>query len=115
MSTADQTSGKWRIPLMTNPLGRHWGQPAGLRDRIGLFFNHATILERDWLALSNYESSVPSGVYPGKVWRRGSRLCWYGPERGGRCHIGYLRALVQGPGINATHRSGVTKTTRSLA
>lgn len=86
---------QWRIPAMTDPLGKHWRQPAGLRDRVGLFETHATILEADWQALPRYESSYPSGVYPGKVWRREHYVCWYGPDVGGRCRICYLRALVQ--------------------
>ncbi|MNL76393.1 hypothetical protein D3C87_2023550 [compost metagenome] len=47
---------------------------------------------------------MPSGVYAGKVWRRGRYLCWYGPDINGQTRIGYLRALVQGPGTNITHR-----------
>lgn len=74
---------------------RGWRQPKGLRDRVGIYWNHATISERDWRQLANYETSVPSGVYPGKAWRRGHLLCWFGPDIGGRCKIGHLRALVQ--------------------
>lgn len=85
----------WKIPKMDDPMGRHWRQPKDLRDRVGLYETHATIAERDWLALSNYETSVPSGVYPGKAWRRGHLLCWYGPDIGGRCRIARLRALIQ--------------------
>lgn len=85
----------WQLPAMTDPLGKHWRQPARLRERVGLFETHATIPEADWLALPHYESSYPSGVYPGKVWRRGPWLCWYGPDRGGKCRIAYLRALAQ--------------------
>jgi hypothetical protein len=90
----------WRIPAMTDPLGKHWRQPLHLRDRVALYETHATIAEHDWLVLHNYESSYPSGVYPGKVWRRGPWLCWYGPltkDAQGRecCRIGVLRALVQ--------------------
>lgn len=92
------------LPRMTHRLGRYWGQPAGLRERVRVFETHATIAEADWLALSDYRTSIPSGVYAGKAWRRGSLLCWYGPERGGSCRIGCVRALVQGPGTNVTYR-----------
>jgi hypothetical protein len=92
------------LPRMTDPLGRHWGQPAGLRDRVRVYETHATIAEADWRKLSDYRTSLPSGVYAGKVWRRGPLLCWYGPIRGDSCRVGYLRALVQGPGTNATYR-----------
>lgn len=109
----------WKLPEMTDPLGRHWRQPEGLRDRVGLYETHATISERDWRGLSRYDSSTPSGVYAGKAWRRGPYLCWFGPERVLRtdrdgspvrgCSIGYLRALVQGPGTNITFRDGGVK------
>jgi hypothetical protein len=79
---------------MTDPLGKHWRQPVNLHERVAIFETHATISERDWLALPNYEASVPSGVYPGKVWRRGKLLCWFGPEVKGKCRIGHTRALV---------------------
>lgn len=83
-----------RLPRMTDPLGRLWQQPAGLRDRVRVFETHATIPEADWRALPRYETSLPSGVYPGKVWRRGKFICWYGPERAGRCRVASARALV---------------------
>lgn len=90
-----------RLPHMTDPLGKHWPQPAGLRDRVKIFETHATIDERDWLALPKYDRSYPSGTYTGKVWRRDFRLCWYGREKGDRIVIGSARALVQTNGAHA--------------
>ena len=90
------------LPAMTDPLGKHWRQPKGLRDRVGLYETHAAISESDWYALPHYETSIPSGVYPGKVWRRGKYLCWYGPDRNDRCRIGRLRALIQTEAQRAT-------------
>jgi len=86
---------RWKIPRMDDPLGKHWRQPANLRDRVGIYWNHVTISERDWFALSNYETANPSGVYPGKVWRRGKYLRWYGPDRDNKCRLVTFRALVQ--------------------
>lgn len=85
----------WRLPQMTSPLGRHWGHGPDLRERVRLYETHATISETDWNALPRYESSLPSGVYAGKAWRRAHWLVWYGPERNGQCRVGYLRALIQ--------------------
>lgn len=86
-----------RLPRMTDPLGKHWRQPSGLRERVRIFETHATISERDWLALPVYESTYPSGTYTGKAWRRGPWLCWYGRERAAdkTIRIGRARALVQ--------------------
>lgn len=102
----------WRLPKMTDPLSAHWRQPGYLRDRVELYPTHAYISEKDWLALPRYDASAPSGVYPGKVWRRGKYLCWYGPEQEGAggalsfCRIGRLRALVHGPGTNTSYTPG---------
>jgi len=86
----------WRIPRMTDPLRHYWTQPVNLRDRVELYETHATIRERDWLALPRYDHSVPSGVYAGKVWRWRKYICWFGRDLGGGEHtIGRLRALVQ--------------------
>ena len=85
----------FQLPKMTDPLGKHWRQPKGLRDRVGLYGTHAAISEDDFYALPHYETSIPSGVYPGKAWRRGKYLCWFGPARNGRCVIGRLRVLIQ--------------------
>ena len=93
-----------RLPRMVDPLGKHWGQPIGLRDRVRVFETHATIDDADWRRLPRYESSYPSGTYTGKAWRRGGFLCWYGRERGGRIVIGRARALVQTDGTNAGAR-----------
>lgn len=92
-----------RLPRMTDPLGKHWGQPKELRERVEIYETHATINEKDWQALPRYDSSMPSGVYAGKVWRRGKWLVWYGkphmvPGLHGElkevCTVGRARALV---------------------
>jgi hypothetical protein len=83
-----------RLPAMTDPRGAYWRQPDGLRDRVGVYFNHATISEADWRALPRYDRSMPSGVYAGKVWRCGKYLCWYGRVRNDRCSVASIRALV---------------------
>lgn len=94
-----------KLPRMTNPLGRHWGQPADLRERVRIFATHATIDDAAWRELPRYESTLPSGTYTGKVWRCGPWLCWYGRESEKTIRIGRARALVQGPGTNITRRA----------
>jgi hypothetical protein len=84
----------YRLPRMTDPRGAHWKQPDDLRDRVGVYFNHATISEADWLALSRYDRSYPTGVYAGKVWRCGYMLCWYGRIRNDVSTRCCVRALV---------------------
>lgn len=55
------------IPPMTDPMGKHWDQPS--RDGIVLDDTHALMTEATFKALHEYSGSVPSGVYPGKMWR----------------------------------------------
>lgn len=90
----------FKIPVMDDPLGKCWGQPEGLRDRVQVYETHATIHEDDWRKLHDYSASFPSGVYPGKVWKSGKWLRWYGPDRNGKCKAACVRALIQGKGKN---------------
>lgn len=91
------TAARWKLPAMTDPLGKHWAQPGGLRDRVRLHRDHAVIAAQDWEGLPRYETTTPSGVYAGKAWRSGPFLCWFGPERAGVCAIGMLRAVIAAP------------------
>ena len=84
----------WRLPRMTDPRGKHWGQPAGLRDRVRLLPTHAEITSGDWSGLLEYRNTTPSGVYAGKAWRCGDYLCWYGPDTGPTVAIGVLKANI---------------------
>ena len=55
------------IPQMTDPLGRHWKQPN--RDSILIDETHAVMGQRTFDELMTYSSTIPSGVYPGKMWK----------------------------------------------
>lgn len=70
------------IPEMTDPLGRHWNQPADIRnapmdDKTVILTSH------QYMALSQYDTTYPSGKYFGKCWVRVNGdtkwLCWYEP------------------------------------
>ncbi len=83
------------IPPMTHPLSRGWDQPP--RDAILLDHEHALMEPRAYAALLHYESSVPSGVYAGKMWRRKNRLCWFEDVPGrAECVIVTRKILVLG-------------------
>lgn len=85
------------IPDMTDHMGRHWRQPAGLNSRVVADDCNALIAPQDLLALPEYSSTIPTGVYPGKAWRAeypdGVFLCWYGEDIGGKCKIEVRRVL----------------------
>lgn len=69
-----------QIPPMDDPLGFYWKQPT--RDQIEIDDTHALMTAHAFDRLSEYTTTNPSGVYPGKMWRS---LCngewwlrWYG-------------------------------------
>lgn len=80
------------IPEMSHPLGKHWEQP----DRQMIFMREgkAHLDAQDFHKLKSYDSSLPSGVYPGKMWKRTnsdvSYLCWYGEDKNGHCTIHHM-------------------------
>lgn len=56
------------IPPITDPLGRSWDQPD--RRLILIDDTHALMTRDTFDALAEYSCSYPSGVYPGKMWKR---------------------------------------------
>lgn len=63
------------IPEITCPLGRYWRQPP--RDAILVDDKHALMTRTTFDELPEYSASTPSGVYPGKMWRREYQGRWY--------------------------------------
>lgn len=93
------------IPPITEPMGAHWRQPA--RDAILVDDVHAVMTELTFRQLAEYSCSMPSGVYPGKMWRRhdGAHdprctsptwlLCWFSEgDSTDRCRINYRPILL---------------------
>jgi hypothetical protein len=95
--TAKPMNGKDVIPEMTDPLGKHWSQP----DRQYIFIRDgkAHLCAEDFRKLSQYDTTFPSGVYPGKMWKRinggVAYLCWYGEYTAdGKCPIHHMMIEV---------------------
>lgn len=97
------------IPAMTHPLSRHWDQPPA--ERVLVDDTHALMSPETFAALAEYSTSMPSGVYEGKMWKRRDGafeyaqrrrqeppewlLCWYGPgEAPETCSVEWRRILV---------------------
>ncbi|TWI65193.1 hypothetical protein IP91_02600 [Pseudoduganella lurida] len=85
------------IPLMTDPLGRHWQQPADIREA-PMDDMHVLLTPRQIDGLLDYSRSYPSGTYDGKCWKREGEdcwyLCWYEPHaQAGKIGIGYRTIL----------------------
>ena len=60
------------IPDMVHPLGKHWQQPN--RDNILIDDTHALMSERCLGELHDYSTSIPTGVYEGKMWKAHKKL-----------------------------------------
>ena len=56
------------VPPMVHELGRHWRQPDPAR--ILIDDAHALMDRATFEALPEYSGTIPTGVYPGKMWRR---------------------------------------------
>lgn len=93
------------VPPITHELGKYWEQPSP--DHMTIDDTHAMMSEQTFMALKNYSTSRPSGVYAGKMWRAHvpeSRdpdarivpyLAWYGlTESPNECSVNYREALI---------------------
>jgi hypothetical protein len=56
------------IPIITDPLGKYWEQPD--RRQIQIVDGAACMTRKTFDQLAEYSGSVPTGVYPGKMWKR---------------------------------------------
>lgn len=97
ISQIANTSGENIIPAMTHELGCYWSQPE--RENILVDDTHAVMSRRDFDSLADYSRSIPSGVYPGKMWKSimpdGSKfLCWFSNVRAGLCIREYREILM---------------------
>lgn len=92
------------IPEMTDPLGKHWQQPRDIReapmdDKIVL------LTPRQFEGLSEYSTSEPSGVYPGKCWRRREYQRFEGGlAPTGRWFLRWYGESEIGPGYCSNHQ-----------
>ena len=56
------------IPPMTDPLGQQWRQPDS--SKILVDDSHALMDRAAFDTLAEYSATIPTGVYPGKMWKR---------------------------------------------
>lgn len=98
MTTVFTTSTYNEIPAMTDPLGKHWRQPAGLREA-EMDDTHVMLAQHQVDGLLTYDSSYPSGCYDGKCWLRNGEdvqwLCWYYPHPApNKISIGFREIII---------------------
>jgi hypothetical protein len=96
------------IPPITNPLGKHWPQPP--LNAIVIDDTHALMSEATLKVLPEYSCTIPTGVYPGKMWKRHDGLfdqrckpsdrcwllCWFGESDKGPdfCSINSRKVII---------------------
>lgn len=89
------------IPPMTDPAGKYWRQPDPAT--ILIDNTHAVLTRQQFDELLNYSTTLPTGTYPGKMWRGyrrhvDGRLCWflywYGAIVGDQIEIEAREALI---------------------
>lgn len=66
------------IPPITHPMGKYWEQPPV--ESILVDETHALMDIKTFDALHDYSATIPTGAYPGKMWKRHDGA--YDP----RCH-----------------------------
>jgi hypothetical protein len=97
-------------PPLESPYGPNaWPQPAA--ESIEIDDTHALMTRATFDALMEYSSTVPSGVYPGKMWRRNNArlpapdvysvaqppewlLCWFERDGAEHCRISRREVLL---------------------
>lgn len=62
------------IPEVIDDLGKYWNQPD--REDIEIQDNKAIMPQDTYDQLYNYETTNPTSLYAGKMWRRGNILCF---------------------------------------
>ncbi|KKK97679.1 hypothetical protein LCGC14_2650360, partial [marine sediment metagenome] len=56
-----------KLPQMTHPLSRHWNQPPA--DQMAVYDDIAIMDQSALGLLPEYSTSIPTGVYEGKMWK----------------------------------------------
>jgi hypothetical protein len=94
------------LPALESPYPGAWPQPP--LESILIDETHALMSRATFESLAEYSTTMPTGVYPGKLWRRHDGaydrncapaarrwlLCWYGPVRDGKCPIEFREVLI---------------------
>jgi hypothetical protein len=97
------------IPEITDELGRYWEQP-DLRSVL-IDDTHCILTQQQFDKLEEYSASQPSGVYPGKAWKRHDGafdqrfiktggvpewlLAWYGNcDDPAKCSVNFRKILI---------------------
>lgn len=85
------------IPPITDPLGAHWRQPHPVN--ILIDDTHAIMSEQAFKLLHEYTTTIPSGVYPGKMWKANIKagvwmLRWFGDGGPTQCTNNQREILI---------------------
>lgn len=56
------------IPPITNPMGKYWEQPS--KGEVVIDQTHALMNSEAFYKLHQYDTTTPTGIYVGKMWKR---------------------------------------------
>lgn len=95
--SSQQTKEPHLIPVMTHKLSSGWDQPS--TEKILVDDESAVMDNKTFEQLKNYSTSIPSGVYEGKMWRRligiDWYLCWYcQSDRPSMCAVDKRKIII---------------------
>jgi hypothetical protein len=86
------------IPPITDKMGRSWDQPD--RHEIEIDGSYARMSLKTFEALKDYSWTMPTGVYPGKMWRAFNSdlntwwLRWYGEHEDPKLCRNHQREII---------------------
>jgi len=76
-------NGEQIIPPITDPLGKSWKQPHG--SFIELDDSYSLMSDHTFKALKEYSTTIPTGIYDGKIWKEFANgewyLVWFAPDK----------------------------------
>lgn len=85
------------IPPMTDPMSKGWSQPS--LDEITFYRDKVIMTKRTFDRLKEYSTSIPTGVYLGKMWKFRAiedvwYLRWFGESSKGSDHCAIYQAVI---------------------
>lgn len=63
------------VPPITDPLGKYWDAPR--REDLIFTLLHVHVTQHQFTKLPNYQYTLPTGTYEGKMWRRKIGRHWF--------------------------------------
>jgi hypothetical protein len=89
------------IPPITDDMGKNWRQPPSNLMDFDAVPGYVIMSQAEFKMLARYDTTMPSGVYPGKMWKRDEGgvdlLVWFGivPDKPDVCSIEHRTIMLK--------------------